>query len=268
MAWAPREPPKPSWGDFRYGAGVPEPTAPDDHRVAAEAAAGAAAVLSRLQQSDQRSWGWLEDEGDRQAHLWLMDFLAGARPDDAVLSEEGRDDRKRLDHRRAWIVDPLDGSSDFGVGQPDWAVHVALAIDGELTAAAVAVPAMDSVFGTGEPPELRSVDREQPIVVVGRSRVFADGHRVADALDAQLASCGSAGVKAMLVVRGDADVYVHGSRLYEWDVAAPAAVAAAAGLHVSAPDGTPLRFNAREPVSPGLVVCRPELAEAVLNAIG
>lgn len=256
------------WGVPVYGARVPAlPSDADDHQVASVTAEEAGDLLAELQQNGKSGWGWLEDEGDAQAHRFLMNRLQDLRGDDAVLSEEGRDTRERLDSERVWIVDPLDGSNDFGLGQAEWAVHVALAVDGELTAAAVAVPGMGRVFCTDDDDERDEPDRDQPIVIVGRSRVWADGHRVADALGAKLASCGSAGVKAMLVVSGEVDVYVHASPLYEWDVAAPAAVAAAAGLHVSAPDGGPLRFNNQRPVVPGLVVARPHLADEVLAAL-
>lgn len=210
---------------------------------------------------------WPEEQADAEAHQLLMRALAEARPDDAVLSEEGHDDGARVGQERAWIVDPLDGSSDFGRGSADWAVHVALTVNGVGTAAAVSLPAMGMLFSTAMTPELPSPERDRPVVVSGRSRVRSDGIRVADALDAELMTCGSAGVKAMLVVDGHCDVYVHAGPLWEWDVCAPAIVAQAAGLHVSDPDGRPLVYNKNRPVVPGFIVSRVEYADQVLAAL-
>ena len=212
-------------------------------------------------------FGWIEDVADAAAHDFLIEQLADLRPHDGVLSEEGTDDRSRLDHERVWIVDPLDGSSDYGYGAGDWAVHVALVENGAPISGAVAVPSMGTVFSTHVPATPPTPDRDKPIVVTGRSRVHSDGQRLAHALNAELVTCGSAGVKAMLVVLGEVDVYVHSTPLYEWDVCAPAVVAAAAGLHVSGTDGTPLIYNQPRPVAPGFVVCRPEYRDQVLNAL-
>ena len=183
-----------------------------------------------------------------------------------MLSEEGRDDRRRLDADRVWIIDPLDGSSDFGMTGA-WSVHVALCERGLPAAGAVAVPAWDRVFTTRPPakPTMCRVGRRR--VVVARSRVYIDGRRLARALDVEVTPMGSAGVKAMAVVRGEVDAYAHGGFLYEWDSCAPAAVALAAGLHVSHPDGSPLRFNKSRPHTHGLVICRPEFAGELLAAL-
>jgi 3'(2'), 5'-bisphosphate nucleotidase len=214
-------------------------------------------------------WGgwWPEEQGDAEAHDLLMARLQQLRPDDGVLSEEGHDDGHRLDHDRVWIVDPLDGSSDFGRGAAEWAVHVALCEAGRGLAAAVSLPALGLVFSTDQPPPLAEVQRKRPIVVTGRSRVRIDGVRVADALDAELMTCGSAGVKAMLVVTGQADTYVHAGPLWEWDVCAPAIVAEAAGLRVTDAFGNPLVYNKGRAVAPGFVVSRPEIADRVLAAL-
>lgn len=214
-------------------------------------------------------WGgwWPEEQGDAEAHDLLMGALKDARPLDGVLSEEGHDDGQRLVKDRVWIVDPLDGSSDYGRGAAEWAVHVALTEDGKGLAAAVSLPDIGMVFGTALPPVLPEVERDRPIVVTGRSRVRMDGMRVADALDAELMTCGSAGVKAMLVVTGQADTYVHAGPLWEWDVCAPAIVAEAAGLRVTDAFGNPLVFNKDRAVSPGFIVSRPEIADRVLNAL-
>ncbi|MCB0995140.1 MAG: 3'(2'),5'-bisphosphate nucleotidase CysQ [Acidimicrobiales bacterium] len=210
----------------------------------------------------------IEEDGDRLAHELLVAELAAARPLDAVLSEEGHDDRSRLEADRVWIVDPLDGSSDFAYrGSTEWAVHVALVDHGAPIAAAVAVPHDCRVYGTEHlPVPVRPAPNDPPVVVAGRSWGAVSRH-VAQSLGARLTTCGSAGVKAMLVVSGAADVYVHASGLYEWDACAPAAVAAAAGLHVSGADGRPLVYNQSRPTVAGLVVCRPELADAVLDVL-
>lgn len=214
-------------------------------------------------------WGgwWPEEHGDAEGHRLLVEGLREARPGDGVLSEEGHDDGHRHSHDRVWIVDPLDGSSDYGRGSNEWAVHVALTSGGKGLAAAVSLPAMGVVFGTAMPPRLPVIERDRAVVVTGRSRVRFDGVRIAEALDADLMTCGSAGVKAMLVVTGQADVYVHGGPLWEWDVCAPAIVAQAAGLHVSDAFGDELVFNKSRAVSPGFVVCRPEYAERVIELL-
>lgn len=212
-------------------------------------------------------WG-LEDAADRAAHEFLVEELARARPGDTVLSEEGRDPRAdRLAARRVWIVDPLDGSNDFPYdGSDEWAVHVALVEDGRPAAAAVAVPGSPGLFGTRTTPVRAPAEERPPIVITSRSWGGA-GQRVAAALGGRLVRSGSAGFKAMAVVRGAADVYVHASGLYEWDVCAPAAVAEAAGLHVADIDGRPLEYNKPRPVVPGLVISRPEHVQTVFEAL-
>ena len=241
--------------------------ATDDHALAARLAHECGQRLLDLldDPSALRGWG-LERAGDRQAHEFLTEELRRHRPDDAVLSEEGRDDKRRLDAERVWIVDPLDGSIDFGMTGA-WSVHVALCQRGVATAAAVAVPAWDTTFATDPParPTMCRVGRRR--VVVARSRGHSDGRRLAASLDADVLTMGSAGVKAMAVVRGEMDAYVHAGGLYEWDVCAPAAVALAAGLHASCADGSPLRFNNPRPHTPGLVICRPDFAAELLEAL-
>ncbi|MBT8207834.1 MAG: 3'(2'),5'-bisphosphate nucleotidase CysQ [Acidimicrobiales bacterium] len=240
-----------------------------DDEVAADLAAFVGeelvALQTRAKSSRQLGW-WLEDEADSLAHDLLVKGFAEHRPEDAVLSEEGTDTSARLSSARAWIVDPLDGSNGFGSGGDDWAVHVALTVDGEATAAAVSVPGLGEVFSTARP-QPATVTSSPLVVVTGRSRSWIDGPPVAMALGATLETCGSAGVKAMLVVLGEADVYVHASPLYEWDVCAPVAVAESAGLVACAPDGSRLQFNNRRPVVPGIVVTRPELVDRVVSAL-
>ena len=240
--------------------------AADDHALAARLAHDCGQrLLDLLNDPSVQNWR-LETAGDRQAHEFLTQELHRHRPDDAVLSEEGHDDRKRLETERVWIVDPLDGSIDFGMTGA-WAVHVALCQSGVPTAAAVAVPAWGTTFATDPPsePTMCRVGRRR--VVVARSRGHIDGRRLAQSLDADVLTMGSAGVKAMAVVRGEMDAYVHAGGLYEWDTCAPAAVARAAGLHASCADGSPLRFNNPRPHTPGLVICRPDFADELLEAL-
>ena len=203
--------------------------------------------------------------GDKRSHDFLMEALANERPRDAVLSEEGIDNPIRLTAERVWIVDPLDGTREFSeLGRDDWAVHVALWQAGELVAGAVALPAQGVTLATpnvAAPP----AGPANPRIVVSRTRPPAVALAVRDALDGVLVEMGSAGAKVASVVQGIADVYVHAGGQYEWDSAAPVAVARAAGLHTSRIDGSPLEYNRPDPLLPDLIVCRPELAEVVLS---
>ncbi|MFE7742283.1 3'(2'),5'-bisphosphate nucleotidase CysQ [Nocardia sp. NPDC057455] len=233
----------------------------DDHHLAATLAREAGQLLMAI-----RSEGGAA--GDRQSNALLTRRLQQARARDAVLSEESPDDPARLDRSRVWIIDPLDGTREYGEPpRRDWAVHVALAVDGEPVAGAVALPAEDLVLHTGNPPSL-ATSRSGPVrVAVSRSRCSDTVANLVSALSATQVPLGSAGVKAMAVVRGVADVYAHSGGQYEWDSCAPVAVAAAAGLHVSRLDGTPLRYNRPDPHLPDLLICRPELADSVLAAM-
>ncbi len=244
----------------------------DDHAVAARVAHQAGELLVDLIRNpvQDRRWSGLEYEGDRRAHRFIIDELQRLRPDDVVLSEEGRDDPIRLERDRVWIVDPLDGSSDFGYS-PHWAVHVALVSNGQPVAGAVAVPGWETTWATDPSPSpvARPLDDgSNPRVVVARSRSRFDGFRIQQALGAEIFSIGSAGVKAMAVVRGEVDAYVHGGGLYEWDICAPAAVAASAGLVCCHADGSPLSFNKPDVWSPGLIISRPELVDSLVAALG
>jgi 3'(2'), 5'-bisphosphate nucleotidase len=214
----------------------------------------------------------LRAAGDRQSHEFLMAELARQRPADAVLSEEGKDDARRLAASRVWIVDPLDGTREFGEpGRSDWAVHVALWEGGELTAGAVALPAQELVLSTcegGTPdPAARPPAQPKLRMLVSRSRPPEFVQRLADQLDAELLPLGSAGAKAAAVISGDADVYVHSGGQYEWDSAAPVAVARAAGLHASRIDGAPLTYNQASPYLSDLLICLRELSDQLLTAI-
>ncbi|WP_280336264.1 3'(2'),5'-bisphosphate nucleotidase CysQ [Nocardia wallacei] len=234
----------------------------DDHYLAAALAQEAGELLLAI-----RAEGGAV--GDRRSNTLLLDRLRQERPDDAVLSEESPDDAVRVGRSRVWIVDPLDGTREYG--QPprdDWAVHVALAVDGVPEAGAVALPAQGGlVLHTGEPPVLAPPQAGPVRVAVSRSRMSREVQRLTAELSATPVPMGSAGAKAMAVVRGLADVYAHSGGQYEWDSCAPVAVAAAAGLHVSRLDGSPLRYNRPDPYLPDLLICRPELAESVLTAV-
>ena len=242
-----------------------------DHDDATRYAHAAGQLLLELRRSgvdDAQPRRALADIGDVLANRLLLELLATEHPDDRVLSEESVDDPRRVDAERVWIIDPLDGTREFTEpDRVDWAVHVALwERDRGLTAGAVALPAQDRVLSTAAPSPPASSGGRRLRVVVSRSRPPAAARRVADALDAELVPMGSAGAKAMAVVDGVVDAYVHAGGQYEWDSAAPVAVAAAAGLHVSRIDGSVLEYNRRDPWLPDLVVCRSELAETVLSA--
>lgn len=239
----------------------------DDHAHAARYAKSAGDVLLALREDGGRSPWALGDAGDTLANRHLLELIAADHPTDRVLSEESADDARRLEADRVWIIDPLDGTREYTEpGRSDWAVHVALwEHTSGLAAGAVALPALGIVLSTAEPPVVPARDGHAPRVVVSRTRAPAVARRVAAALDAELAYLGSAGAKAMAVVLGDVDAYVHAGGQYEWDSAAPAAVALAAGLHVSRLDGAPLRYNQASPWLPDLVVCRPELADRILE---
>jgi 3'(2'), 5'-bisphosphate nucleotidase len=207
----------------------------------------------------------LKQAGDAESHTFLMAALARRFPDDAILSEEGSQDGERVGRRRAWIVDPLDGTREFSEPpRDDWAVHVALVIDGLALVGAVALPARGLTLSTAAPPPPPPAHGGRPRLLVSRSRPTEHAERLARRLDAELVPMGSAGAKAMAVVLGDGDIYAHSGGQYEWDSAAPVAVAAAVGMHVSRLDGSPLVYNQPDPWLPDLLVCRPELAEAVI----
>lgn len=243
----------------------------DDHELAAWLATEAGVVLLELRGqhgSEPGDPAALKAEGDARSQRFLADALSRARPADAVLSEEAVDDPARLAADRIWIIDPLDGTREFGEPpREDWAVHVALVIGGRLVVGAVALPAASLTLSTA-PLAAPPPHHDGPIrMLVSRTRAHPATVAAAKALGAVLVPMGSAGAKAMAVVRGAADVYAHAGGQYEWDSAAPAAVAAAAGLHVSGIDGRPLQWNKPDPWSPDLLICRPELADRVVDAM-
>jgi 3'(2'), 5'-bisphosphate nucleotidase len=237
-----------------------------DVRLAERLATEAGEVLLALQRSSGLEGKELGKAGDEAANALLMKALRAARPDDAILCEEERDNPSRLDARRVWIVDPLDGTREYSEARSDWAVHVALAIDGAPVVGAVALPGLGLTLHSAAAPALAAANTP-PKMLVSRTRPAADAVAIAEAIGAELLPMGSAGAKAMAVVRGEADIYLHSGGQYEWDNCAPAAVAKAAGLHVSRADGSPLVYNNADPYLPDLLICRPEWAEKVLAHI-
>jgi 3'(2'), 5'-bisphosphate nucleotidase len=254
---------------------LPAHVAADDGALARHLAAEAGAALLALRASGaERAPADLRDAGDAQAHDVLVRLLAAYRPEDSVLSEEGRDDLARLEADRVWIVDPLDGTREYGEpGRDDWAVHVALWTrtspqgEGRLTAGSIALPARGVVLGADDPPAPMPASGGPLRMAVSRTRPPAVLGHLAGSLDLELHPMGSAGVKIAAVLLGEVDAYVHAGGQYEWDSAAPVAVALAAGFHASRLDGRPLIYNQRDPSLPDLVVCRPELAPTLLAAL-
>jgi 3'(2'), 5'-bisphosphate nucleotidase len=281
----------------------------DDHELARDLAAEAGRRLLELRARGGQP-DLLRKAGDRLSHEFVTAALADRRPGDVVLSEEGADDPARLTANRVWIVDPLDGTREFGEpGRTDWAVHVALwersgaSDSGDLTAGAVALPAQGQVLSTapGEPARCsigplitgpmfhRSGDGAQSDgtgeaeeaggtagtregdgrvrIVVSRTRAPGFVRNISDLIDAELVPLGSAGAKVAAVVCGAADAYVHAGGFYEWDTAAPVAVARAAGCHASRIDGSPLAYNQANLLMPDILICRPALAGTLLQAI-
>lgn len=250
----------------------PAAAATDDHVLAAWLAEAAGGRLLEVR-GEGLEGRELKDAGDRAAHELLMALVAEHRPDDAVLSEEGKDDKVRLGSERVWIIDPLDGTREFSEPpRDDWAVHVALwersaGDGGDLTAGAVAQPALGETFTTGSPLVVPPPTAQRPRIAVSRSRPPEFVNVLAGEIDAELVPMGSAGVKVMSVVRDLTDAYVHAGGQYEWDSAAPVAVARAAGLFTSRIDGSPLAYNQDDVYLPDLIVCRPELAEQIVDFV-
>ncbi|MGD9999207.1 MAG: 3'(2'),5'-bisphosphate nucleotidase CysQ [Ilumatobacteraceae bacterium] len=250
---------------------VPEPEPDSDvalaHRLATDAGHLLVSLRDELIAAGVSAWH-LMDAGDMASHRFLVEQLHAQRPGDAVLSEEGSEDPRRFDANRVWIVDPLDGTNEFGErGRTDWAVHVALWEGGRLSAAAVSLPAHGITLATSPPPVVPPSTRPRPRMVTSRNRVPYGAVQVARALDCDAIRLGSAGAKAMAVVLGEADIYLHHGGMYQWDSAAPVGVALAAGLHATRIDGSPFVYNDRDVWMPDLLICRPELAEPVLDVL-
>lgn len=248
----------------------------DDHALASQLALETGHLLVELRDrliSDGAGPERLRVEGDHRAHVHLTERLAAARPDDVVLSEEDDDSREgaaksRSNAERVWIVDPLDGTREFGDrNRADWAVHVALVIDHQPAAAAVALPAQRMVLSMSPPPAPLPPGPASPRILVSRSRPPDFVEPLAERLNGVLMPMGSAGAKAMAVVLGAADMYVHHGGQWEWDSAAPVGVARAAGLFTARLDGSPLSYNNSNPYLPDLIICRPELAAVALDVL-
>jgi len=243
-------------------------------RLARETGERLLELRERMLREDSAPW-YMMDAGDALAHRFIIDTLHRERPDDAILSEEGADDPRRMSADRVWIVDPLDGTSEFGEGdRDDWAVHIALwerqlgrSDTGQLTAAAVGLPGLGLTLATNPPPAAPPKVDRTPLMVVSRSRTPAIAAFVARELGYDGVRLGSAGAKTMAVVLGNVDIYLHAGGQYQWDSAAPIAVARAAGLHTSRIDGSPLVYNERDTWLPDLLVCQPHLADDILQAV-
>ena len=236
-------------------------------RVATEAGAMLVELRDELVAEGIHYWD-LKDEGDVAGHRYIMSALTAARPDDVILSEEAADNRRRLNAERVWIIDPIDGTNEFAEHpRHDWAIHIALWESGEITAASVALPTLGITFDASPAAVVPPSTREKPLLGTSRSRNPYCAVMVANALGCDVARLGSAGAKAMAIVMGEADIYVHDGGMYQWDSAAPSAVAKAAGLHVSRTDGSPLKYNQESLWLPDFLVCRTELAEPALSAL-
>jgi 3'(2'), 5'-bisphosphate nucleotidase len=255
-----------------FDAGTPPADAlENDHLFAAWTATVAGTLLLQVRESGLTGKD-LKDAGDLASHELLMSLFATYKPEDAVLSEEEHRGtvgaRDRLTTPRVWIIDPVDGTREYSEPpRDDWAVHVALCVDGVATVGAVALPARGLTLATGFPLPTPAPYDGPPRLAVSRTRPPAHAARLADRLGGELVPMGSAGAKAMAVVLGEIEVYAHSGGQYEWDSCAPVAVAAAAGLHVSRLDGSPLVYNQLDPYLPDLLICRPELADTCLHAL-
>jgi 3'(2'), 5'-bisphosphate nucleotidase len=238
-----------------------------DAEVARSIALEAAALLRDLCVPGKCAEADLGRRGDAEANALILDRLNAARPGDFILSEEAADNPERCAASRVWVVDPLDGTREFGERLDDWAVHIGLAVDGVPFAGAVALPATHQIFATDDPPRPLPPLPARPRMVVSRTRPHPIVRAVAVAIGADLVPMGSAGAKAMAVVEGRAEIYLHAGGQYEWDNCAPVAVALAAGLHASRIDGSPLVYNCRDPLLPDLLICRPEYSKIVLAAV-
>jgi len=237
-----------------------------DGELAAHLAETAGKLLCEVRESDLFNGKVLGIAGDQTANTFLRYAVHAQRPDDGLLSEERKDTPERLEKSRVWIIDPVDGTREFGEARTDWAVHVAMAVDGVPTVGAVALPGLDLVIRSDKPMPVPPAP-ERLRMVVSRTRPAAEAVAVAEALDAELVPMGSAGAKAMAIIRGEADIYLHSGGQYEWDSCAPVAVALAHGLHCSRIDGTPLVYNQADVYMPDLLICRAEHAAQILALV-
>lgn len=237
-----------------------------DGELAAHLAEAAGRILLEVRASGVFSGKALGKAGDQTANQFLVHALREQRPGDGLLSEEEKDNPDRLAHERVWIVDPVDGTREYGEERSDWAVHVGLAVGGVASVGAVALPGLGLVVRSDAPAPV-APPPERLRMLVSRTRPAAEATAVAELLGAELVPMGSAGAKAMAVVLGEADIYLHSGGQYEWDNCAPVAVAFAHGLHCSRIDGSPLVYNNRDTYMPDLLICRKEHAAQVLGLI-
>ncbi|MFI8668300.1 3'(2'),5'-bisphosphate nucleotidase CysQ [Qipengyuania sp. NPDC077410] len=237
-----------------------------DAELAAHLAKIAGNILIEVRDSGMFTGKALGKAGDQTANQFLVSALREQRPDDGLLSEESRDTDERLSKDRVWIVDPVDGTREYGEARTDWAVHVALCVNGRPETGAVALPGLGIVLRSDAPIALPALP-QRPRMVVSRTRPAAEAVAVSETIGAELIGMGSAGAKSMAVVRGEAEIYLHTGGQYEWDSAAPAAVALAHGLHASRIDGSPLAYNNADTYMPDLLICRTEWAEQVLAEV-
>ncbi len=237
-----------------------------DAELAARIALGAGRIALAVRDSGLLGGAALGDAGDQLTNQFILRALRALRPDDAILSEESVDTAERLSKERVWIVDPLDGTREYRDGRADWAVHIALAIEGRPAAAAVAVPSQGLLLRSDAPPR-PAAPSDTLSIVISRTRPPPEAEQVAQALGAELVPLGSAGAKAAAVLTGEADIYLHSGGQHEWDNCAPVGVALAAGFHATRLDGSPLVYNRPETLVPDLLICRPELAERVRAAL-
>jgi 3'(2'), 5'-bisphosphate nucleotidase len=237
-----------------------------DTELAAHLAEVAGRILLEVRGSGMFEGKALGKAGDQTANQFLMHALQAQRPDDGLLSEESKDTEARLSKSRAWIIDPVDGTREYGEERSDWAVHVGMAVDGVAELGAVALPGRDMVLRSDQPRTL-SEAASKPRFVVSRTRPAKEAQAVCEAMGGELVPMGSAGAKAMAVVLGEAEIYLHSGGQYEWDSCAPVAVARAHGLHCSRIDGSPLLYNQQDTYLPDLLICRPELAEEALDLV-
>jgi 3'(2'), 5'-bisphosphate nucleotidase len=235
----------------------------NDAELAAHLAEVTGRLLIEVRESGMLSLKSLGKAGDATANQFLVHAIREQRPEDGLLSEEEKDNPERLTKSRVWIVDPVDGTREYGEARTDWAVHVALAVDGVASIGAVALPGLGVNLRTDQPGKVPPAP-ERLRMVVSRTRPAREATEVAAKLGAELVPMGSAGAKAMAIVRGEADIYLHSGGQYEWDSCAPVAVALAYGLHCSRIDGSPLIYNQADVYMPDLLICRKEHADMVL----
>ncbi|EIZ80608.1 inositol monophosphatase [Novosphingobium sp. Rr 2-17] len=237
-----------------------------DGDLAAKLAQVAGNILLEVRGSGLFAGKALGKAGDQIANEFLVNALREQRPEDGLLSEEEKDNALRLAKERVWIVDPVDGTREYGDARADWAVHVGLAVNGVAALGAVALPGVGAVLRSDQPGVVPPAP-ERLRMVVSRSRPAREATGVAEAIGAELVEMGSAGAKAMAILRGEADVYLHSGGQYEWDNCAPAAVAVGWGLHASRIDGSPLVYNRHDPYLPDLLICRSEHADMILSEV-